>query len=69
MKNYHCMFCREKIVPEASRVGSEDGDGYLFQCENPACGAIYESAGRVIPRIKITYVPDSRIKELDFEEG
>jgi len=69
MKSYHCMFCGEKIVPEASMVGSEGTDGWLFQCENPACGAIYESAGSVIPRIKITYVPGTRIKELDFEEG
>lgn len=57
-----CLFCNSEITPE--ETGS-DYDGWLFDCES--CGAIYESRGKTIPRIKVINRPEIR-EELDFGE-
>jgi hypothetical protein len=71
---HRCIFCGEVIEAEPSLVGTgRDGsilkDGFLFQCENNSCCAIYESIGIKVPDIKIINRPSSRIEELDFDGG
>jgi hypothetical protein len=61
IKSVNCFFCNADIIPE--ETGS-DYDGWLFECD---CGAIWESRGRTIPRIRIVNRPDVRV-ELNFDD-
>lgn len=56
-----CLFCDSEITPE--ETGS-DYDGWLFECD---CGAIYESRGKIIPRISVINRPIIR-EELNFDD-
>lgn len=60
--NAECLFCGNNITPE--ETGS-DYDAWLFDCES--CGAIYESRGKVIPRISVINRPVIR-EELNFDD-
>ena len=60
-KSTHCLFCDSEITPE--ETGS-DYDGWLFECD---CGAVYESRGRTIPRIRVINRPVVR-EELNFDD-
>jgi len=51
-KRYYCVFCGEEIEPE--EFGS-NYDAWLFQCDNRACGAVYQSFGKVIPNIDVYF--------------
>lgn len=66
--NYFCIFCGEMITPEESLIPgkTKDRNGYLFQCENEICQAIYESVGPKIPDIRVRQRSISR-QELNFE--
>ena len=67
-----CIFCGEEIEPEPTFLGTAatttkgEGSGYLFQCENPLCGAIYTSLGNKIPNIKVYSRPERDTWELPF---
>jgi hypothetical protein len=57
-KSVPCFFCNEKITPEGI------GGGWLYECD---CGAIWESNGTTIPRIRIVNRPVIR-EELNFDD-
>jgi len=64
-----CIFCGEDIEPEPTLVDNNErmeANGYLFQCENPVCGAIYTSIGSEIPIIKVYNRPEKSEGELSF---
>jgi len=49
-----CIFCLSPIEPELTY--EEEADLYLFQCDNPICGAIYKSKTKYI-NINVYHIP------------